>query len=115
MCNMNQNQKHKYRLLLQTLLVLQVGFFWSIQVKDSAAEQKPTAAYYKRIISMSPGVTETLFALGLGDSVVGITRYCTYPPETEEITKVGGFYDPSYETIVSLKPDLVILLASHKA
>ncbi len=44
----------------------------------------------------------------------GITRYCTYPPETEEITKVGGFYDPSYETIVSLKPDLVILLTSHK-
>lgn len=107
-------QKHKYRILLKTFLILQIFLFWDIQVKDSTAAQTPSASYYNRIISMSPGVTETLFALGLGDKVVGITRYCTYPPETEEITKVGGFYDPSYETIVSLKPDLVILLTSHK-
>ena len=100
--------------MLKTFLILQIVFFWGIQVKDSTAGKNPSATYDKRIISMSPGVTETLFALGLGDNVVGITRYCVYPPETEEIIKIGGFYDPSYETIVSLKPDLVILLTSHK-
>jgi len=107
--------KKKYGFLLKTLLILQIFLFWGILIKDSTEAQKPSVSHYKRIISMSPGVTETLFALGLGDNVVGITRYCTYPIETAKITKVGGFYDPSYETIVSLKPDLVILLASHKA
>jgi len=107
-------QKKKYGLLLKTFLILQIVFFWGIYVKDSTAAQNPSDKNYKRIISMSPGVTETLFALGLGDNVVGITRYCTYPPKTEKITKIGGFYDPSYETILSLKPDLVILLVSHK-
>lgn len=107
--------KKKYSLLLKTLLILQVVLLWNIQEKDSTAAQKQSGSYPERIISMSPGVTETLFALGLGDNVVGITRYCTYPPEIEKISKVGGFYDPSYETIVSLKPDLVILLTSHKS
>ena len=107
-------QKKNYRLLLKFFLIFQIVLFWNVQIKNSTAVQKPSVSYYNRIISMSPGVTETLFALGLGDNVVGITRYCTYPPETEKITKVGGFYDPSYETIVSLKPDLVILLTSHK-
>ena len=50
-------QKNKYRILLKALLILQIFIFWDIQVKDSTAAQKPTASYYKRIISMSPGVT----------------------------------------------------------
>jgi iron complex transport system substrate-binding protein len=63
---------------------------------------------------MAPSTTETLFALGLGDRVVGVTRYCDYPPEVAGIAKVGGYVDPSYEAIVSLRPDLVILLSSHR-
>lgn len=68
----------------------------------------------RRIISMAPSTTETLFALGLGDRVVGVTRYCDYPPEAAGIVTVGGYVDPSYEAIVSLRPDLVILLSSHR-
>ncbi len=67
-----------------------------------------------RIVSMAPSTTETLFALGLGDCVVGVTRYCDYPSGTAGITKVGGYVDPSYEAILSLRPDLVILLSSHR-
>jgi len=69
----------------------------------------------ERIVSMSPGLTETLFALGVGDRVVGVTRFCTYPPEAVGRAKVGGFLDPNWEALVSLRPDLVVLMESHGA
>ncbi len=68
----------------------------------------------RRIVSMAPSVTETLFALGLGDRVVGVTRYCTYPPEVAEKDRVGGHFDPNFEAIVALRPDLVILLVEQE-
>ena len=67
----------------------------------------------RRIVSLAPSITEILFALGEGDRVVGVTRYCDYPPEAAKVAKVGGYMDPSYELIVALKPDVVILLDSH--
>jgi iron complex transport system substrate-binding protein len=68
---------------------------------------------YCRIISLAPSITETLFELGLGGNVVGVTRYCNYPPEARNKERVGGYYDPSYEEIVRLKPDLVVMLREH--
>ena len=68
----------------------------------------------EKIVSTAPSITETLFALGLGDKVVGVTRYCNYPPEVlekigkGEITVIGGYTDPSLEKILELNPDLVI-------
>ncbi|MFC1538800.1 ABC transporter substrate-binding protein [Candidatus Latescibacterota bacterium] len=70
--------------------------------------------HYTRIISLAPNITETLFALGLGDRVVGVTRFCKYPEEALKIEKVGGLIDPNYEAIVLLKPDLVFLLPEHE-
>jgi len=67
----------------------------------------------RRIVSMAPSVTESLFALGLGDRVVGVTRFCDYPAPARRLPKVGGYLDPSYEAIVSLRPDLVVLMQSH--
>ncbi len=67
----------------------------------------------RRIVSMAPSLTETLFALGVGDRVVGVTRYCDYPPQVRDLPEVGGYLDPSYEAIVSLRPDLVVLMQSH--
>jgi len=69
----------------------------------------------RRIISLAPSITEILFSLGLGDRVVGVTRYCAYPAEALTKTKVGGYYDPNYEEILRLKPDLVIMLREHDA
>lgn len=69
---------------------------------------------YERIISLSPSTTETLFALGLGNKVVGRTRFCNYPPEAKLIKEVGGYVDPNYEAMVSLNPDLVILLPEQE-
>lgn len=64
---------------------------------------------------MAPALTETAFALGLGDRVVGVTRYCEWPPEARRLPKVGGFLDPSMEALVALRPDLVLLMQDHDA
>lgn len=64
---------------------------------------------------MAPALTETAFALGLGDRVVGVTRYCEWPREARSLPKVGGFLDPSWEALVALRPDLVLLMQDHDA
>ncbi len=61
-----------------------------------------------RIVSAAPSTTETLFALGVGDRVVGVSRYCDHPPAVRSLPRVGGFLDPNYEAILSLSPDLVV-------
>jgi len=68
----------------------------------------------KRIVSLSPSCTETLFALGVGDRVVGVTNYCTFPAEAKTRKQVGGFLNPDVEAIVSLAPDLIITVPNAK-
>jgi iron complex transport system substrate-binding protein len=62
----------------------------------------------KRIISLAPNVTETIAALGAGDSLVGRTDYCNYPLGVESLPSIGTLYNPSVEKLISLKPDLVL-------
>ena len=68
----------------------------------------------QRIVSLIPAVTETLFAVGAGSKVVGVSAFDTYPPDVERITRVGGLVDPDTERILSLKPDLVFLYGSQE-
>ena len=63
----------------------------------------------RRIISLAPSLTETIYALGLQDKLVGDTDYCDYPPDAQKKTKVGGAINPSLEQIAHLKPDLVLV------
>ena len=63
----------------------------------------------KRIVSTFPSITETLFALGAGSRVVGVSNYCKYPPEVLLLPKVGSYIKPDAEKIALLRPDLVIL------
>ena len=64
----------------------------------------------RRIVCLVPSITETLFALGLGDAIVGVTDFCTHPPDdVARVTKVGGTKDPHIENIAQLAPDLVIV------
>ncbi len=62
-----------------------------------------------RIVSTFPSATETLFALGAGDRVVGVSNYCRYPPAVLSLPKVGTYVKPDPEKIALLRPDLVIL------
>jgi iron complex transport system substrate-binding protein len=84
---------------------------------DRGAERVPPSDPVppRRIVSLAPSLTETLFALGVGDRVVGVTRYCAFPPEVRGLPKVGGHLDPNFEAIVSLEPDLVVLIPSGEA
>jgi iron complex transport system substrate-binding protein len=69
----------------------------------------PQAATPARIVSTSPSITETLFGLGLGDRVVGVSSYCRYPEIARALPKVGTFLNPDAELIAKLRPDLVIV------
>ena len=62
----------------------------------------------QRIVSHVPSITETLFALGLGERVVGVSDYCDYPEEAKLKPSVGDYFNPSIERIVALEPDLVL-------
>lgn len=65
----------------------------------------------QRIISLAPGITETLYALSLDDKIAGITTFCDWPTAARTKQRIGGFTNPSIEKIVSLKPDLIIAIA----
>jgi iron complex transport system substrate-binding protein len=65
----------------------------------------------QRIVSLAPGITETLYALGLDDKIVGVTTFCNWPAAARKKSRIGGFTNPSIEKIVSLKPDLIIATA----
>jgi iron complex transport system substrate-binding protein len=73
--------------------------------------QSPTC---ERIVSMSPSVTEILFTLKLDDKIKGVTDFCDYPAGALEKNKIGGYFNPNYEAIVGLEPDLVIMLEEHQ-
>ena len=90
------------RTLLAVAVALAVGC--GTGRVDPAAASTP-----QRIVSMAPSLTEILFALDVGDRVVGVTSYCDYPPAARERAKIGGFVNPSVEAIVALKPDLVLV------
>ena len=63
----------------------------------------------ERIMALSPSINEIIFALDSGDNIVANTDHCLYPKESIAIPKVGGYFSPSLEKIISLKPTLVIM------
>jgi len=91
------------RVLLITLLVS-----W---VACNVPGQAIGAELPRRIVSLAPSVTETLFALGFGDRLAGVTTYCDYPAEARKLPKIGDFMNPSLEAVVAKRPDLVIGVA----
>jgi len=78
-----------------------------------AATALPAAAP-RRIIAVAPSSAELLFALGLGDRVVGVGEYVAWPAETKRLPRIGGLLDPRLETVVALHPDLAVLLPSER-
>ncbi len=78
----------------------------------AVSAQAASATHPQRIISLAPSVTETVFALGFGNRLVGVTTYCDYPADAQKLPKIGGFMSPSLEVIVARRPDLVIGVSS---
>jgi cobalamin transport system substrate-binding protein len=80
----------------------------SVQVTDGTGRRLTLPALPRRIVSLVPGVTEMLYALGAEDRLVGRTDFCDYPPVARSKPSVGGTVSPSLEVLVSLRPDLVV-------
>jgi cobalamin transport system substrate-binding protein len=79
------------------------------EVTDEAGRIVHIPQPVRRIVSLAPSLTETVYALGLQDRLVGDTDYCDYPEDAQKKTKVGGAINPSLEEIVALHPDLVLV------
>lgn len=95
---MSRSQTRKFIAALAAILAL-ITF-----CAAASAGEIPT-----RIVSLAPNLTEILFALGLGQRLVGVTTFCDYPEEARKIKKIGGMSNPSLEAVVSLKPDIVMM------
>lgn len=83
--------------------------FWGHQALGLLSAPPPIPREPRRIISLAPSVTETLYALGLGPQVVGVTQFCGYPPDVKSKPVVAGFSDVNYEAVLRQHPDLVVL------
>ena len=68
------------------------------------------AKHYQRIIALSPSLVEIIYQLGLDEQLVGVSRFCQYPPEASSKPVVGGYLDLDYETVFRLHPDCVLTL-----
>lgn len=79
------------------------------QVTDEAGRTINVPARIERFISLAPNLTETAYAIGAGDWLVGDTTYCDYPEEAKKVQKVGDTLQPSIEKILALRPQLVLI------
>ncbi len=102
-------------MMRKTLCVVSLSLFLGFSLpgqtrilKDALEHDFPVSAPPRRIVSLAPNITEILFALNLGENIVGVTRFCDYPLESSEKVKIGGLVDPNLERIKALDPDLVI-------
>jgi iron complex transport system substrate-binding protein len=107
-------------VVLSLLLVLQTGAAvvraqstdFPLTITDDAGITSTFAAPPQRIVSLNPGLTEITFALGHGGQVFAVDTYSNFPPEAQNIpTRLNTYPNPSVETIVGLKPDVVLSLA----
>lgn len=80
----------------------------ALTVRDMLGRDVTLPAPPARIVSLVPSATEILFGLGADDRLVGVTDYCDFPAAARQKRSVGGMVSPSLETIVALRPDLVI-------
>jgi iron complex transport system substrate-binding protein len=77
-------------------------------VVDQTGRTVRVPARIERVVSLAPNVTEILFALSVEDRLIGVTHQCNYPPAATAKPKVGDTLNPSLETLIVFKPDLVI-------
>ncbi len=108
-------RRYSGRLVVASIILLGAvfSFTWSGFSDNSDVTSLSARRIPARVISLAPSVTELIFALGVDSLLVADTRYCKYPPAADTLPEVGGFLDPNLEMIVSLNPDLVVLLKEH--
>lgn len=78
-------------------------------VQDDLGRSVRLPEKVERVVSLAPSLTESIFAVGAGDKLVGVTTYCNYPEAAKAIEKIGDTQTPNIERIVALKPDVVFV------
>ncbi len=112
MCKKLTPAKRIITVCLPLLLIVAFrGISFADQITDETGRRINISSNPQRVVSLAPGITEILYALGLADKIAGVTSYCNWPPAARQKQQVGGFINPSIEQIVSLKPDLIIATA----
>jgi iron complex transport system substrate-binding protein len=105
---------YRMTLVAAIVLVFALSAVARRRLDEGLRQEVALARPCRRIVSMAPSITETLYELGLGDRVVGVTRDCKYPPAVERVKRrsgdIGGYFDPNFEAILALKPDLIVML-----
>jgi iron complex transport system substrate-binding protein len=102
----------KWWLLLAALVLWIAGGYLLVPPRQVEADTHArTPRQPVRLVSMAPNLTEILFALGLGERIVGVTQDSDYPPAALTTPKVGTFWQPNIEAVIATKPDLVVALA----
>jgi iron complex transport system substrate-binding protein len=79
------------------------------QVTDDLGRTVTVPVKITRVVSLAPSVTENVFAVGAGDRLVGVTTFCNYPEEAKSIAKIGDTMNPNMESIIALKPEVVLV------
>jgi len=98
--------------ILPAIAAIWIGLgciLWRPHRADAGSAPRPVQAP-TRIVSMAPELTEILFSLGLEDSIAGVTQDSDYPPAAAAKHTLGTFWQPDIESVVALKPDLVVVL-----
>ena len=98
------------KTLITFLLLTGLGIIISLLIDKSGGSKTVCrgGGVPGRIICMSPAVTELVFALGCDERVVGVSDFCVYPAAAEKKLKVGGEFNPNFERLTALRPDLII-------
>jgi len=100
------------RLTALLILGLCVAPAAALSVVDQTGRTLALPGPPRRIVSLVPSVTEVLYAIGAQGTLVGVTDFCDYPPEARRKPHVGDMLSPNLETLVTLKPDLVVATRS---
>jgi iron complex transport system substrate-binding protein len=121
-----QNNFHRYSVLLFLAIVLGgLTLSWSCKPRQEAGKSETTnstieitdetgkrfriPAKLERVVSLAPNLTEIIYAVGAGDRLVGNTTFCNYPEEAKSVAKVGDTMQPNIESIIALRPQLVLV------
>lgn len=80
----------------------------AVELRDQTGKVVVMPYKARRIVSLAPNITELVFALGAGNAVAGCCQHSNYPPETQSLPRVGSYYRPDLELIVTLRPDLCL-------
>jgi iron complex transport system substrate-binding protein len=104
------NRRAAGAAVLTVVLAASLALSTLVGCQDAAPPPAPSTA--RRIVVLAPSATETLYALGAGDRVVGVCAQCDYPEAAARAPKVGGYLTPSVEAVLGVRPDLVIAVPS---